>query len=723
MIDLDIWCHRALASVFSLWQDARCCAWRSSQDRVSGDMAFRPTVTCNAILAFDDYGLFSSPVITLPTDLGRPDVLRIQKVLFHAGQDQLDGSAWIGAILGNSAHKIGKRQIILLSNLFSAVHALARRQALTPDQVQHLTYGLNQATEIVSGIVIPSSVTDSVIVAESLENDPYWSPYLALYTRSYLLDRSRLAALCVEVPASTRQTDLIDKALLRYFEREVDRIMARRGVPGDSGFDAASLAFAFKGLLSYRDDEFRETPFYQAVVEAIIKHQNQDGTWPDGVTAISEVNADTLQQPSVKIGLTLAHCVFEPRMLVRFRSGEMSSLERALPALIKLAEYLVSTYVVSSATNTSGWASDRVRWPNTAETWITVLVSRFLLNVRFACRAVKRAETLRRFTTRMPRAEASPESRRETWDKLLEPCEILLPMKCVADSVIEPILRQQQRDQAIVRPDENGVSMIICGPPGSGKTFFVSQLSEALSWPVVELSPGSFVSQGAELIESKAAEIFSVLHELDHAIVFFDECDELFLERSQQQFGFRNILSFVTASMLPKLQQLHDRRSVVLIVATNYLHRIDKAIRRPGRFDLVLLLDRPDRSARLKLLAKALDSTDVGLIAKRADQTAGLTMKEVLDYIKLGPKEHAPPAGSRVDYVEWCRTDAKLEIDATRASINEIRRIKNRWDTLIRNFGQRAGNAKAKTTSKTNASKRERPSRNRPRSRVSRVRH
>lgn len=684
MIDVDIWCKRALASVFSLWDDSRCSAWRSSQDRVAEGSPFRPTVTCNAVLTFDDYGLFGSPVMAHATESVLSGAARVLEQLLCAGKPDLPAENWISQISGESAHKEGKRRVILLSNLFSAVEALAKRQQLKADYASRMRQGILDATKVIEGLFPQCSdgADNSAAVADALGGDPTWSPYLALYTSGFIADRARLAARCEGVEPSPAPILMLHRALDRYFDREVDRIMARRGIAGDSGFDAASLAFSLKGALGYRDAEFRESAFYGAVVDAIIEKQNGDGTWPDGVTALSEPNADTLQQPSVKIGLTLMHCVFEPRMLVRFRAGEMHALERALSALEKLATYLASTYVVSPSTRTSGWASDRVRWPNTAETWITALVARFFLALRFARRAVQRARTLRRFTTRWPGEEqAEPAERRTRWNKLLDPCQVLRPFKSVADAVIEPILQQQEAGQAIVRPAENGVSMIICGPPGSGKTYFVSQLAEAVSWPVVELSPGNFVSQGAELIESKAAEIFGVLHELDHAIVFFDECDELFLDREQQQ-GPRSILSFVTASMLPKLQQLHDHKSVVFIVATNYLSRIDKAIRRPGRFDLVLLLDRPDDAAREHLLRKSL-SSHPDLLRLRVAETAGLTTKEILDYVKLSPRDQAPSPGSRIDYVEWCRADASTEIDATRASTEEKGRIKDRWRELV----------------------------------------
>lgn len=50
--------------------------------------------------------------------------------------------------------------------------------------------------------------------------------------------------------------------------------------------------------------------------------------------------------------------------------------------------------------------------------------------------------------------------------------------------------------------------------------------------------------------------------------------------------------------MLPKLQDLHDKQNIIFVLGTNYLHNIDSAVRRKGRFDHRILFDRPDEEAR-----------------------------------------------------------------------------------------------------------------------------
>ena len=54
--------------------------------------------------------------------------------------------------------------------------------------------------------------------------------------------------------------------------------------------------------------------------------------------------------------------------------------------------------------------------------------------------------------------------------------------------------------------------------------------------------------------------------------------------------------------MLTKLNNLRRKQRVIFILATNYAHRIDPAIRRKGRIDENYLLLPPDETVREEML-------------------------------------------------------------------------------------------------------------------------
>ena len=169
------------------------------------------------------------------------------------------------------------------------------------------------------------------------------------------------------------------------------------------------------------------------------------------------------------------------------------------------------------------------------------------------------------------------------------------------ERLVQPILEDPRK---LPSPEARSVSVLLFGPPGTSKTTVVKAVADGLGWPVVLLSPGTFIERGLEYIEAQTRSVFDRLMQLSHAVAIFDECDELFRDRqplpaSEQT---RSITAFVTASMLPKLQELHDTGRIVFFICTNSFQSIDPAIKRGGRIDHIIGVVPPDRDARAKIL-------------------------------------------------------------------------------------------------------------------------
>jgi hypothetical protein len=133
-------------------------------------------------------------------------------------------------------------------------------------------------------------------------------------------------------------------------------------------------------------------------------------------------------------------------------------------------------------------------------------------------------------------------------------------------------------------------SALLFGPPGTSKTSLVRSLATKIGWPLVELNPSDFLRDGLENIYSQANDIFNDLRDLWKTVVFFDEMDALAQKRAE---GIDVTRQFLTTSMLPKLSMLHDEARVLFFMATNHQRNFDDAIKRPGRFDLLICMAPP----------------------------------------------------------------------------------------------------------------------------------
>jgi SpoVK/Ycf46/Vps4 family AAA+-type ATPase len=185
---------------------------------------------------------------------------------------------------------------------------------------------------------------------------------------------------------------------------------------------------------------------------------------------------------------------------------------------------------------------------------------------------------------------------------------------------------------------------------------------------------------------------------LNHTVIFFDECDELFRERSTETSA-RNILSFATASMLPKLQDLHDAQRVLFFLGTNYLSNVDTAIKREGRFDHTLFFDRPDDAAReifieneWKEKKNEQKATCTNALAKAVRDTTGWSISDVIAYAKAEVSGKAQPAPNIADYLNWIKNELKTsaknsksgELNSSRFGDAEKKAIRARWEAIIK---------------------------------------
>jgi hypothetical protein len=160
--------------------------------------------------------------------------------------------------------------------------------------------------------------------------------------------------------------------------------------------------------------------------------------------------------------------------------------------------------------------------------------------------------------------------------------------------------------------DNSARSVILFGPPGTGKTTLVSGVADAIGWKYIELHPSHFVSEGLPNVQHTADGIFGKLMEVDHAVILFDEIDEMVREREKEpdQFG-----RFLTTSMLPRLAELWKARKVIYFVATNHIEFFDRAITRSERFDAVVFLSPPTFDVKKNEVLRILEK-DYTIIAK-----------------------------------------------------------------------------------------------------------
>ncbi len=160
--------------------------------------------------------------------------------------------------------------------------------------------------------------------------------------------------------------------------------------------------------------------------------------------------------------------------------------------------------------------------------------------------------------------------------------------------LVMPLARAQLAEQFGVAPPR---AVVLFGPPGTGKTTFAKAIASRLEWSFVEVFPSRLAADPRGLAGA-LRETFLKISELEHAVVFIDEVEEIAAQRSGEP---PSAMQGVTNELLKIIPVFRDQPDRLLVCATNFIRALDSAFLRHGRFDYVIPIGLPDAAARLSI--------------------------------------------------------------------------------------------------------------------------
>lgn len=175
--------------------------------------------------------------------------------------------------------------------------------------------------------------------------------------------------------------------------------------------------------------------------------------------------------------------------------------------------------------------------------------------------------------------------------------------------LVLPLARPVEAHEHGVEPPR---AVVLFGPPGTGKTTFAKAVASRLAWPFVELFPSRLAAEDGGLAAGISS-AFARIAQLDNVVVFIDEVEEIAAARES---GGPSVA--VVNELLKALVGFRERDGRLLVCATNSVRALDSAFLRHGRFDYVLPIGPPDRTARAAMWARHLgrsgDEVDEGAL-------------------------------------------------------------------------------------------------------------
>ena len=146
-----------------------------------------------------------------------------------------------------------------------------------------------------------------------------------------------------------------------------------------------------------------------------------------------------------------------------------------------------------------------------------------------------------------------------------------------------------------------GVLMV--GPPGTGKTLLSKAVAGEAGVPFFSISGSEFVEMFVGVGASRVRDLFDQAKKNSPCIVFVDEIDAVGRQRGAGLGGGHDEREQTLNQLLVEMDGFELKDNVILIAATNRPDILDPALLRPGRFDRQIVVDRPDRNGRSKILS------------------------------------------------------------------------------------------------------------------------
>jgi cell division protease FtsH len=165
---------------------------------------------------------------------------------------------------------------------------------------------------------------------------------------------------------------------------------------------------------------------------------------------------------------------------------------------------------------------------------------------------------------------------------------------------IKEFLENPKKFQALGARIPKGV--LLYGPPGTGKTLLARAVAGEAGVPFFSISGSDFVEMFVGVGASRVRDLFEQAKQAAPCIVFMDEIDAVGRHRGAGLGGGHDEREQTLNQLLVEMDGFELKDNIILIAATNRPDILDPALLRPGRFDRQIVVDRPDRVGRRKIL-------------------------------------------------------------------------------------------------------------------------